>query len=135
MLFASLYALLGTSMGTCTMGSADGLELGGLGSAIGYAIGVPLLIARPPSARGWLWLAPVVALVACQTYLASSFFVAVHVHGLSACAWKEGIPEFEPDGRETWLTWLWVCVSAFGLLGLAAAWARGRGLRWVTPNL
>jgi hypothetical protein len=90
-----------------------------------------LLIARPPNAFGWILLSPVIAVVAYQAYLASSFFIAYHVHSRSACAWKQGVPEFDVDGREPWLTALWVGVSAFGLAGFTLAWLRGQRLRRV----
>jgi len=129
MLCSSLFALLSTVTGTCTQGSADELEIGGLVCALGYAIGEGLLVARPPRRSTWFFLSPVLIAVGYQTYLAVSFFVAYHVHGLSACAWKESIPEFEADGREPFLTALWLGVSAFGLVGLAYAWYRGEQLR------
>jgi hypothetical protein len=125
-LLSSIYAILGTVMGTCTMGSADGLVIGGLVAAMGYSIGMGLLIAPPPNKRGWFLLLPVIGAVAYQAYLAGSFFIAYHLHSLSACDWKEGSPGFDPDGREPWLTALWVGISALGLVGFARAWLRGR---------
>jgi hypothetical protein len=126
MLLSSVNAILGSVMGTCTMGAADELVAGVLVAAMGSSIGMGLLIARPPNKRGWFLLLPVIGAVAYQVYLAGSFFIAYHLHSLSACDWKEGSPGFEPDGREPWLTALWVGVSALSLVGFALAWLRGQ---------
>jgi hypothetical protein len=130
MLLTSLWATLGMFVGTCTQGSADEIVAGAFYGVIGYSIGIGLLVARPPTGRGWLWLMPVVVVVAYQAYLAGSFFVAYQVHGLPACAWKLGDPDFGmADGGEPWLTWLWIGVPAFAFAGLAMAWFRSERLR------
>jgi hypothetical protein len=125
-LLGSLFAILGTIAGTCTMGSADELEIGGLVAAVAYVIGTPLIVWKPPKGVGWLLLSPAIAAMAYEAQLAISFFIAYHVHALSACAWKEGIAEYERDGREEYLTALWIGVSAFGIIGLLCAAARAR---------
>jgi hypothetical protein len=129
MLIACAYALLSTVMGTCTQGSADDLEIGALACALGYILGVGLLLARPPSRFEWLLLSPVMIAIAYQAFFGASFFIAYHLHGSSACAWKEGVREYPPDGRESFLTAIWVGVPLLGLLGMAAAGFRGSRLR------
>jgi hypothetical protein len=130
LLLSSLNAILGTVVGTCTMDSADDLVIALLMSAIVCTVGVACLIARPPSTRGWVLLSPVIGALAYQTYLACSFFIAYHVHSVSACTWMKGT-EYEADGREPWLTVLWLGASVLVWAGLAAAWFRGHKSRRV----
>jgi hypothetical protein len=120
--------LLGTVVGTCTMGSADELHAGCFVGSVGYSVAIALLIARPLPWRAWLLLVPAVIALCYQLYWAVGFFVAYHFNGTSACAWKEQIATFDMDGREPLLTAWWLGMSVLSLAGLLWAWQRSRGL-------
>jgi hypothetical protein len=128
LLISCFWAYLATSLGTCTQGSADGLLQGGVESGIGYAAAIFLLVTRPPRDFQWLFLIPAIIAMGYEAYLAIDFSAAHYLHGLSACAWKEGIPEFEKDGREPLITAVWLGVPILGFGGLAVAWFRGRNM-------
>jgi hypothetical protein len=117
------WAWLSLGLETCTGGESESLHLGGLETAVFYAIGIGLLIARPPRMTGWVLLLPALAGTIYQAWLSISAFRAYWFSGIPMCQWQLGAP-YGYDGREPPITIWWLAMSVLCILGIGYAWAR-----------
>jgi hypothetical protein len=122
--FAAIFAVLATSMTTCTMGAADSLLVGAIFSVPLYFLGFDLLILRPMQKAGWFSMVPALFAIAYQTFWTIRFFIAYSFFSTPVCDLITGYGPFNYDGREKEFIAIWMGMSALSIVGMVWAWIR-----------